>query len=70
MKQLVYPQWLHDLQQGKAVAAAPAGDWESGLKPPGERRKLYLLSHYPGAGYIDTNEGRANRCGIKCPTRS
>ncbi|GKL23687.1 hypothetical protein NUBL12144_31450 [Klebsiella pneumoniae] len=27
-EQLVYPQWLHDLQQGKAVAAAPAGDWK------------------------------------------
>jgi thiosulfate/3-mercaptopyruvate sulfurtransferase len=24
-EQLVYPQWLHDLQQGKAVTAAPAG---------------------------------------------
>jgi thiosulfate/3-mercaptopyruvate sulfurtransferase len=25
-EQLVYPQWLHDLQQGKQVAAKPAGD--------------------------------------------
>ncbi len=54
-EQLVYPQWLHDLQQGKAVAAAPAGDWkvfEAAWGAP----KLYLLSHIPGAGYIDTNE--------------
>lgn len=27
-EQLVYPQWLHDLQQGKAVTAAPAGQWK------------------------------------------
>ncbi|MBC6820431.1 sulfurtransferase, partial [Acinetobacter baumannii] len=42
-EQLVYPQWLHDLQQGKAVAAAPAGDWkvfEAAWGAP----KLYLLS--------------------------
>ena len=54
-EQLVYPQWLHDLQQGKAVAAAPAGKWkvfEAAWGAP----KLYLLSHIPGAGYIDTNE--------------
>lgn len=54
-EQLVYPQWLHDLQQGKRVAAAPTGDWkvfEAAWGAP----KLYLLSHIPGAGYIDTNE--------------
>jgi thiosulfate/3-mercaptopyruvate sulfurtransferase len=27
-EQLVYPQWLHQLQQGKPVNAAPAGDWK------------------------------------------
>lgn len=27
-EQLVYPQWLHDLQQGKNVTAKPAGDWK------------------------------------------
>lgn len=27
-EQLVYPQWLHDLQQGKEVTAKPAGDWK------------------------------------------
>ncbi|QGN37718.1 rhodanese-like domain-containing protein [Klebsiella oxytoca] len=54
-EQLVYPQWLHDLQQGKPVAAAPAGQWkvfEAAWGAP----KFYLLSHIPGAGYIDTNE--------------
>ncbi|WP_054178790.1 sulfurtransferase [Trabulsiella odontotermitis] len=54
-EQLVYPQWLHDLQQGKTVTAAPTGDWkvfEAGWGAP----KYYLISHIPGAGYIDTNE--------------
>lgn len=54
-EQLVYPQWLHDLQQGKPVTAAPAGHWkvfEAAWGAP----KFYLLSHIPGAGYIDTNE--------------
>ncbi len=54
-EQLVYPQWLYDLEQGKSVAAKPAGDWkviEAGWGAP----KYYLLSHIPGAGYIDTNE--------------
>lgn len=54
-EQLVYPQWIHQLQQGKPVTAAPAGEWkviEAGWGAP----KLYLLSHIPDAGYIDTNE--------------
>ncbi len=54
-EQLVYPQWFRQLQQGKPVTAAPAGEWkviEAGWGAP----KLYLLSHIPGAGYIDTNE--------------
>lgn len=54
-EQLVYPQWLRDLQTNKPVTAKPAGDWkvlEAGWGAP----KLYLLSHIPGAGYIDTNE--------------
>ncbi len=54
-EQLVYPQWLYDLQRGKAVTAAPAGDFkilEAGWGAP----KYYLLSHIPGADYIDTNE--------------
>ncbi|KMQ79196.1 thiosulfate sulfurtransferase [Edwardsiella ictaluri] len=53
-EQLVYPQWLHDLQQGQAVANPPAGQWkvfEAAWGVP----KQYLLSHIPGAGYIDTN---------------
>lgn len=54
-EQLVYPQWIHDLQHKKPVTAAPAGEWkviEAGWGTP----KKYLLSHIPGAGYIDTNE--------------
>jgi 3-mercaptopyruvate sulfurtransferase SseA len=54
-EQLVYPRWLHNLQQGRHVTAAPAGKWrvlEAGWGAP----KLYLLSHIPGADYIDTNE--------------
>ncbi|MRS13456.1 sulfurtransferase [Enterobacteriaceae bacterium RIT691] len=54
-EQLVYPQWLHDLQQKKAVTAAPAGDWKV-IEAAWGAPKLYLLSHIPGAGYIDTNE--------------
>lgn len=54
-KQLVYPQWLHDLQQGKNVTAKPAGDWKV-IEAAWGAPKLYLLSHIPGAGYIDTNE--------------
>lgn len=53
-EQLVYPQWLHDLQQGQAVANPPAGQWkvfEAAWGVP----KQYLLSHIPGAGYINTN---------------
>lgn len=54
-EQLVYPQWIHDLQNKKPVTAAPTGDWkviEAGWGAP----KKYLLSHIPGAGYINTEE--------------
>lgn len=54
-EQLVYPQWLHDLQQGKAVTAKPAGDWKV-IEAAWGAPKFYLLNHIPGAGYIDTNE--------------
>ncbi|VFS43405.1 thiosulfate sulfurtransferase YnjE [Enterobacter cancerogenus] len=27
-EQLVYPEWIHNLQQGKPVTATPAGDWK------------------------------------------
>ena len=54
-EQLVYPQWLHQLQQNKPVVAAPEKTWkvlEAGWGAP----KYFLLSHIPGAGYVDTNE--------------
>ncbi|MGL4723519.1 MAG: rhodanese-like domain-containing protein [Scandinavium sp.] len=65
-EQLVYPQWLHDLQQQKVVTAAPEGDWkvfEAAWGAP----KLYLLSHIPGAGYIDTNEVESEPLWNKVP---
>lgn len=53
-QQLVYPQWLADLQAGKPVAAAPKGDWKL-FEVDWGAPKAFLLSHIPGAGYIDTN---------------
>lgn len=54
-EQLVYPQWIHQLQQGKPVTAAPAGNWKV-IEAAWGAPKFYLLNHIPGAGYIDTNE--------------
>ncbi len=53
--QLVYPQWIYQLSQGKPVAAAPAGDWKV-IEAAWGAPKFYLLNHIPGADYIDTNE--------------
>ena len=53
-QQLVAPAWLHDLLQGKAVVAAPAGRWclfEVGC----DAVESFLVSHIPGAAYLDTN---------------
>ncbi|WP_367299562.1 rhodanese-like domain-containing protein [Hafnia alvei] len=54
-EQLVYPQWIYDLQQGKAVAAKPAGEWKV-IEAAWGAPKKYLISHIPNAGYIDTND--------------
>ncbi|MEW7311316.1 rhodanese-like domain-containing protein [Buttiauxella gaviniae] len=54
-EQLVYPQWLHNLMQNKPVAAAPAGEVKI-IEAAWGAPKQYLLSHIPGADYIDTNE--------------
>ena len=54
-EQLVYPQWLHDLMQSKPVSAKPTGDWKV-IEVAWGAPKYYLLSHIPGADYIDTNE--------------
>lgn len=54
-EQLVYPQWLHDLMQNKPVCARPTGDWKV-IEAAWGAPKNYLLSHIPGADYIDTNE--------------
>lgn len=54
-EQLVYPQWIHDLQLGKPIAAKPAGDWKV-IEVAWGMPKQYLLGHIPGAGYINTDE--------------
>ncbi|MGL5385539.1 MAG: rhodanese-like domain-containing protein [Serratia sp. (in: enterobacteria)] len=54
-EQLVYPQWLHNLQQNKPVTAAPAGEWKV-IEAAWGAPKKYLIGHIPGADYIDTNE--------------
>lgn len=54
-EQLVYPQWIHDLQQKKPVTAAPAGKWKV-IEAAWGAPKKYLLAHIPGADYIDTND--------------
>lgn len=54
-EQLVYPQWIALLHQGKKVDNPPSADWkliEAGWGQP----KQYVLSHIPGADYIDTME--------------
>ena len=53
-QQLVHPLWLADLQAGKPVIAAPKGEWKV-FEVDWGSPKAYLLSHIPGAGYIDTN---------------
>lgn len=65
-EQLVYPQWLHELQQGNAVAAKPAGDWKV-IEAAWGAPKRYLISHIPGAGYIDTNEVESEPLWNKVP---
>ena len=54
-QQLVYPQWLHDVQQGKSVVAKPAGKYVLIEVNWGEP-KDYLQGHIPGADYLDTGE--------------
>ena len=54
-EQLVYPAWIHNLQQGKPVAAKPAGEWKV-IEVAWGMPKQYLLGHIPGAGYINTDE--------------
>ncbi|PJG58605.1 rhodanese-like domain-containing protein [Aeromonas cavernicola] len=53
-QQLVHPRWLADLQAGKPVTAAPQGDWKL-FEVDWGSPKAFLISHIPGAGYIDTN---------------
>ncbi|CAM3037315.1 hypothetical protein MBA01_000512 [Escherichia coli] len=63
-EQLVYPQWLHDLQQGKEVTAKPAGDWKV-IEAAWGAPKLYLISHIPALTTSIPTKWKANRCGTK-----
>lgn len=68
-EQLIYPQWLHDLQQGKQVTAAPTGQWkvfEAAWGAP----KFYLLNHIRARVISTPTRWRASRCGTKFPTSS
>lgn len=68
-EQLVYPQWLHDLQQGKAVTAKPAGDWKVIEAARGHRSSICSVIFRVPDTLIPT-KSKANRCGTKSPTRS
>ena len=48
-EQLVYPQWLHDLQQGKEVTAKPAGDWKV-IEAAWGRAEVVSAQPYPWRG--------------------
>lgn len=63
-EQLVYPQWLHDLQQGKEVTAKPAGDWKV-IEAAWGAPKFYLISHIPALTTSIPTKWKANHCGTK-----
>ena len=53
-QQLISPTWLANLIKGRTVVAAPTAHWclfEVDFGAP----CLFLESHIPGAGYLDTN---------------
>jgi thiosulfate/3-mercaptopyruvate sulfurtransferase len=52
---LVTPAWLAALVSGRAVVAAPSGEWrlfEIGC----DDAQAFAQAHVPGAGYIDTHQ--------------
>ncbi|WP_437890088.1 sulfurtransferase [Phytobacter sp. V91] len=51
----VYPLWLHDLLQGKAVSHPPAGEWQV-IEVGCDELAAYRQGHIPGARYLDTRE--------------
>lgn len=59
-EQLVYPQWLHDLQQGKEVTATGKS-----LKRPGALLSFTLSAIFPVLTTSIPTKWKANRCGTK-----
>ncbi|MFD2273311.1 rhodanese-like domain-containing protein [Undibacterium arcticum] len=54
-QQLVTSSWLVGLISGESIAAAPSSDWRL-FEVGCDAAALFLLSHIPGAGYLDTNQ--------------
>ncbi len=63
-EQLVYPQWLHDLQQGKEVTAKPAGDWKV-IEAAWGAPSFTLSVIFPALTTSIPTKWKANRCGTK-----
>ncbi len=63
-EQLVYPQWLHDLQQGKEVTAKPAGDWKV-IEAAWGAQNFTLSAIFPALTTSTPTKWKANRCGTK-----
>lgn len=63
-EQLVYPQWLHDLQQGKEVTAKPAGDWKV-IEAAWALLSFTLSAIFPALTTSIPTKWKVNRCGTK-----
>lgn len=63
-EQLVYPQWLHNLQQGKEVTANLPVTGKS-LKRPGALQNFTLSAIFPALTTSTPTKWKANRCGTK-----
>lgn len=66
-EQLVYPQWLHDLQQGKEVTAKPAGDWKI-IEAAWGRRSFICSAIFLARITLTPTRWKANRCGTRSLT--
>lgn len=68
-EQLVYPEWIHRLQQGERITAAPSADWK--IIEAGWGRLNFICSAiFPGRATSILTRLKANRCGIKFLTTS
>lgn len=65
-EQLVYPQWIYDLQQGKAVAAKPAGEWKV-IEAAWGAPKNTSSAIFPMQATSIPMTSKVNRYGIKFP---